>query len=129
MRFRFRLLAALFALSALFLLQVEGLWASSACSGEMEMPVAAQSTDAVPHAEACPMDERAQPHEHDGQSSRGPSCPLMPSGAASCIGGIAVLPSSAAPALGPAEDERSLASSDHATDLLLAVALLRPPRA
>lgn len=129
MKLRVRFLAALFALSALILFQVEGLWASSACSTEMETPVAAQTAGADSHSEACPMGQPGQAHEHDGQGSQGPDCPLMPTGAASCVGGVALLPSSDEPALGPAVDELSLASSSHAKDLLLAVSLLRPPQA
>lgn len=129
MKLRFRFLAALFALSALILFQVEGLWASSACSSEMEMPVAAQAANADSHPEACPMGQPGQSHEHDGQGSQGPDCPLMPAGTASCIGGVALLSSSSEPASGPVEDELSFGSSDHAKDLLLAVSLLRPPQA
>lgn len=128
MKLRFRFLAALFALVGLFLFQVEGLWASSACS-EMEMPAASQVADAGSHPEACPMGEPGHSHEQDGKGHQGPVCPLMPAGPTSCVGGVALLSSSDEPDLGIAEDEFSTASSDHAKDLLLAVSLLRPPRA
>jgi len=125
MKLRFRFLAARFALTALVLFQVEGLWASSTCS--MEMPAATQVTDAAFPADDCAMGQPGHSHEHDGQDSKGPDCPLMPAGAASCVGAAVLLPSSAAPSLGTAEDELPTASSDHAKDLLLAVFLLRPP--
>lgn len=131
MKRRLRLAGALFALSALVLLQAEALWASSACSMEMvmEMPVAAGTADADPHAADCPMAHSGLSHEHDERGSDVPECPLMPAGAASCVGGVALLPPSDAPAPAPSDDELSPASTDHAKDLLLAVSLLRPPRA
>lgn len=128
MKRRSRLLAALFALSALVLFQAEGLWASSACPPEMEMPRASEPASADSPCEACPTGESGHSHERDENGSKAPDCPLMPAGAASCVGGIALLPSSSAPALVTVEDEHLVASSDHAKDLLLAVSLLRPPR-
>lgn len=129
MKFRFRSLAALLALSALALLQVEALWASSACSLGMEMSVAGQTAEADTHPEDCLMGPAAQHHEHEGQGSQAPACPLMAAGAASCVGGAAVLPVSDEPTPGPVETDTAVASSDHAKDLLLAVSLLRPPQA
>ncbi len=129
MKPRFHFLAALFALSALILFQVEGLWASAACSMEMEMPAASQIADAESHPEACPMGESAHSTEQGERDSQSPHCPFVPVGAASCVGGVALLSSADVPVLRAAEDERSAVSSDYAKDLLLAVSLLRPPRA
>lgn len=124
---RFRRLAALLALSSLALFQVEALWASSMCAAEMEMPGASERA-AGSGAMACPMVGSGESHEHD-EGSRAPDCPLVPAGAASCVGGVALLSAADEPPVAPAEDELSLTSSEHAADLLLAVALLRPPRA
>jgi hypothetical protein len=122
-KFRFRFLAALMALA---LFQVEGLWASSMCMAEMEMPAASQMADADPQSEAY---QPGHPHEQDRTGSKAPACPLMPGGVASCEAGIALLPFSVAPDLGPTEGERAGGFTDHAKDLLLAVYLLRPPKA
>lgn len=129
MKARFRILAALFALSSLVLLQVEGLWASSACPPEMEMPMESHPADAGAEAPHCPLGEPGHSHEQDREGSEPPACPLMPAGAASCVGGALMPPTADQPAPGTAEDEFSPAASDHAKDLLLAVSLLRPPRA
>lgn len=129
MKVRFRFLAALFALSALVLFQVEGLWASAACSMEMEMPAASEIAATESHPENCSMGESRHSQEQEDRDSQSPHCPLVPVGAASCVGGVALLSSSHVPVLRTAEDERSITSSDHAKDLLLAVFLLRPPQA
>lgn len=132
MKLHFRLLAALFALSALIQFQVEGLWASSSCSVEMEMPVPAGSEisdHTESHLASCSTGESGHSREQDGKKPHGPDCSLMLVDAASCMGVAALLPSSAKPDSGPVEDELPLASSDHAKDLLLAVSLLRPPQA
>lgn len=126
---RFRALSALFALIALLLFQVEALWASSACSMETDMAAAAQPVDAASHSDAAQPVQADHPHGQHGSGSQAPECPLMPAGTASCVGGVAVLGPSAAPALHFAESRLPLASSDHAKDLLLAVSLLRPPQA
>lgn len=131
MNSRFRGLAALLALLALSLFWVEGLWASM-CSAdmEMEMPVAAQATDAgAPAAPPMARGQTGQSHEQDGKGSQAPDCPLTAAGAASCTGAVALAPSSAVPSVVAAADEFAVASSDHAKDLLLAISLLRPPRA
>lgn len=120
MKPRFRFLAALFALTALVLLQGEVLWASSSCAGGMEMEME-MGMDAP--ATAHP-DTHAPDHRTDA-----PPCPLMPSGAASCVAAALMLPSGDAPPPGAPEHELAIAASDHAKDLLLAVSLLRPPRA
>jgi hypothetical protein len=129
MELRFRLLAALFALSSLILLQVEGLWASSACSIETEAPVISEVAESESRLATCPMSEDRHSHEQDGNSPKAPDCSLMLIDAGSCMGAVALLSSSDKAASAPAGDERSLASSDHAKDLLLAVSLLRPPQA
>lgn len=118
MKPRFRFLAALFALTALVLLQGEVLWASSSCASDMEMEMG--------------MDAPAAAHPDTHAPDRGteaPPCPLMPSGAASCVAAALMLPSADAPPPGAPEPELAVAASDHAKDLLLAVSLLRPPRA
>lgn len=126
---RFRFLSALFALMAIALFQVEALWASAACALEMEMPVATQTADAETHPGGCAMGQHGQKHDHERQGSQAPDCLLMPAGTASCTGGAALVPLSDEPSVGPAGVESSVASSDHAKDLLLAASLLRPPQA
>lgn len=129
MKPRFRFFAAIIALSALVLFQAEGLWASSACSVEMEAGFTAEAGDADPHPADCPMGESGHSPEDDGNAPEPPACPLLPVGAASCVGGVAVLPAADEPAFGPADGGLLVASTDHAKDLLLAVSLLRPPQA
>lgn len=127
MRSRLRASVALPALLAFSLFWVEGVMAST-CAPGMEAASSAEM-ETAPDALDCPMGEPGHSHEQGEGEPRGPVCPLVPSGAVSCTGGVAVLAGYPQPVLDSPYGEGDAASPDHAKDLLLAVSLLRPPRA
>jgi hypothetical protein len=127
MRFRFRFLAALFALVALSAYFAEGVWASmcppETLSAGAEAPME-QDTN------GCPLGISDAPADPSEQSrSDAPVCPLGPLGVGgSCV--AASLPATTAQ-IPPSLPEGSLLSPspDSARDLLLALAVFHPPRA
>jgi hypothetical protein len=128
MHIRFRSLAALFALLALSLFWVEGVWASM-CPPEMEIDApAAMSVDVGTDASVCPIGMAVPSSDSDENRSEGPHCPLT-LGASSCTVGLAFAAETAIPVVPSPEGARLVGSPDHAKDLLLAVALFHPPRA
>lgn len=127
MRTHFRLPVALLALMALFLFQAEGLWASVECSAEMG--AGSQVMDASSDSGDCPMGDAGHSHQEDASGPEMPDCPLMPGGITSCVGAVALIQPSDGADIAPGLDQVSVAMSDHAKDLLLAVSLLRPPQA
>ena len=127
MRTHFRLPVALLALMALFLFQAEGLWASVDCAAEMGS--GSQVMDASSDTGDCPMGHPEHSHSQDENGPERPDCPLMPGGITSCVGAVALIHSSDGSDIAPGSDQVSVATSDHAKDLLLAVSLLRPPQA
>ena len=120
MKTRFRFLSALLTV---LLFQAEGL-SASACSREMGGATSGQMADM--DSDAC-----ANGHTEHSSGEHGPKktspCPLV--AVSVCAGAMGLPQFSAAPAVFDLHGTPALASSDHAKDLLLANALLRPPRA
>ena len=130
MNTRFRHLAALFALSALTVGAVQGLWASTC---PMEMPVATTaSMEAVAPSGVCThgmtalSDRTASSQDEDRPDA--PPCPFMPIGMAGSCGAVVALPAGSSISLEPSSPEALLPRfPDEARDLLLAAAFFRPP--
>lgn len=130
MNSRFRHLSALFALIALTMGMVQGLWASS-CS--MEMPVATTaSTEAVApsgvctHAMSALTDRVGSSQDDSGPDA--PPCPFVPMGMAGSCGAVVALPAGSSVSLEPSSPEALLPRlPNEARDLLLAAAFFRPP--
>lgn len=129
MKSRTRRIAAHLALLALALFWVEGVWASM-CSPAISMGA---TNEARVHSSDTAGTDMADMDMPDDGSEEGhapePNCPLTPAGGAACTAGALLgtrvqLLASASP-----EASRPVGSSDHAKDLLLAVALFHPPRA
>lgn len=127
---RFRHLAALFALIALTLGAVQGLWAST-CPIEMSV-ITTASTEAAAPSGPCtlgmgPVADPVGSSQHDGAPDA-PHCPFTPMGlAGSCGAGIALAAESSI-SLEPSSPEALLPRfSTGARDLLLTAAFFRPP--
>ena len=130
MKSRFRLVAALFALSAFSLFWVEGVWASM-CSTTMETASTTEMAgmDPASNSDGCPPGMTMPGSDSDQNRSEAPHCPLVPVGAASCVVGIPLAAESDVSMVPSPEGSSPLGSADHAKDLLLTVALFHPPRA
>lgn len=131
MKLRFRFLAALFALVALSLSTVGGVWAS--CAAEMEAETGAVSSlDAADPGTTCMagtgMSRAGDSVQGDGSHSGAPHCPTMPMGATGACGAALALPADSSPEIGLSILEARLSlSPDDTRDLLLAAHFFRPP--
>jgi hypothetical protein len=130
MNLRFHHFAALFALLALTMGMVQGLWASTCL---MEMPVATTaSTEAVAPSGMCThgmiaVSDGTGPSQDDGGPGA-PHCPFMPMGVAGSCGAVMALPAGSSLSLEPSSPEALLPRfPNEARDLLLAAAFFRPP--
>ena len=128
MQIRFRSMAALVALLTLSLFWAESIWASM-CPPDMEMggPAAVMGEMGQPEG-SCPMGAPTPERSDDGPS-KAPHCPFVPAGASSCTVGVPFVANVRLADAPSGEHALLLASSDHAKDLLLAIALFHPPRA
>lgn len=116
---RFRVLAALLALIAL----------SAGTAERMIASLCDMGAETVAHAQAGSAADVPDAGHETTPNGEPSSCPLVPAGAVSCVGAAPFLAVSQPPLpLLPEAALVSLSQSD-ARDLLLAVSLLRPPRA
>jgi hypothetical protein len=130
MNSRIRHVAALFALIALTIGTVQGLWASTCL---MEMPVATTaSTEAAAPSGVCThgmsaISDGISPSQDDGGTGA-PHCPFMPMGVAGSCGAVMAFPAGSSLSLEPSSPEALLPRfPNEARDLLLAAAFFRPP--
>lgn len=130
MKLRFRVLAALFALIALSISTVGGVWASTCALG---MGTEMASMDAAAPDAGCPaatVGSHADGSGTDPSRPDAPHCPFVPAGAAGSCALAASLPAGSFASLAPSPEGALLTvSPDNARDLLLASAFFRPPRA
>lgn len=130
MHSRFRHLAALFALIALTVGTVQGLWAST-CLIDMSVTTTASTEAAAPPTlctHGMPSAAEGAGSSQDDSVPAPPECPFTPIGmAGSCGAGIALAAESSV-SLEPSPSEALLPrSANEAGDLLLAAAFFRPP--
>jgi hypothetical protein len=131
MNSRFRNLAALFALLALTVGTVQGLWAST-CLMEMAVDTTASTEAVAPsamctHGMSATISDRGGSYLTDGGPDA-PHCPAMPMGVAGSCGAVMALPAGSSLSLEPSALEALLPRfPNEARDLLLAAAFFRPP--
>ena len=126
---RFRHLAAIFALIALTVGTVQGLWAAT-CHMEMSAettapPPPAQLGSGI-HGVSALADGAGSSRDDAGPEA--PHCPFAPMGMAGVCGPVTAVPAESSAATNPASAETRLPClAIEARDLLLAHAFFRPP--
>lgn len=133
MKLRFRFLAALFALVALSISTVGGVWASM-CAPGMGMDSAAMASMGVASHEAdCPAATVGSHTDRSGTDRNhtdAPRCPFVPAGATGSCAVATSLPAGSFASLAPSAEGALLAAApENSRDTLLVSALFRPPRA
>ena len=128
---RIRVFAALFALIALSLAGVGGLWAST-CAPDVDSGTASAAASLMDGCggEMASMMNVDRPEDTKSTQPEGPQCPMAPVASSGACTTVATVPSEAADfSVLSLENVIVPLSPDQTRDLLLSSAFFRPPRA